>query len=113
MQVHSKSEPQIAIDCYKLFTILNETWDFNILNKLSLFLFKSLILEEKEMTALLFDTFGKLPEVKDVKSRELITTLGNTLLQSSSVIQMRTGLSMLDKPMFNSDVVKLLFKGRI
>ena len=112
IQIHNSHEPQIAADCLKLFIILNENWDLTVINKLCLFLFKTLMLEEKELTFILFDIFAKLPSHVTTQTREIITTLGNCLLQSSSVNQMRTGLNLLKlQQPTKSEITKVLFKG--
>ena len=72
LQIEDPLEPQISLDCFKLFTILNSGYSLPLLQKIQLFLFKTMMHNEKEKTTAIYDFLTKIPS--DVCTPEIPPT---------------------------------------
>lgn len=111
LQVDSETEADIALDSMDLFVTLEPVYDHATLHKLSLMLFKTMMRGEDKKKAKILDIFGSLPSDvwNDPSSTQLLITVGNSLLKTSSIRQMQTAFYLLQNSPLNEVIFHVKF----
>ena len=109
LQATEDDEPQIALDSFKLFSMLKAPYQYEMLMKTVLALFKSFVYNEREKQKLTLSILVALPpEFKqDSRSKDLMISIGSTLLQTATISQYSSALKILNSCMpFSLNQVK-------
>eukprot|EP01114_Cavostelium_apophysatum_P023437 TRINITY_DN8824_c0_g1_i8.p1 TRINITY_DN8824_c0_g1~~TRINITY_DN8824_c0_g1_i8.p1 ORF type:complete len:658 (-),score=203.02 TRINITY_DN8824_c0_g1_i8:501-2474(-) len=114
LQMEDYEDGNAALDSFKLFTVLNQDFTYEMTSRLVLYLFKALVCGEEAKVDACLDFFESAP-VEDLNGREnrnLILSLAPLLLETSSTHQFRVCLKLLQTCASEQEVATMWKSGR-